>query len=209
MDGGGERVVGALSHIHMVVGVDRLLRSKAVLPQNFNRAIADDFVHVHVARSSRAGLVNVNRKLIVEFSIGDFGGSIDQRFDLLIIQRIFSAAGELSDVAVRMGGGQLDLTHGMNQTGRQCIAGDLKILNGPLRLCAVVRFCWNLYFTHRITFGSKPRHGLFPVSFKVVNCECKKSRLPISGEVGFNSSKLSWFLNRRPVREEKCSGQRL
>jgi len=204
MDGSREGVVGALSHIHMVVGVDGLLGSKAVLSQNFDRPVTDDFIHVHVARSPGTGLVNVNRKLIVEFSVGDFGGSIDQCFDLLIIQRIFSTARKFSDVTVCMGCRQLDLTHGMNQTGRQGIAGDLKILNGPLRLCTVVRFCWNLYFTHRITFGSKPRHGLFPVSFKVVYCECKKSRPSLSGQAGFNSSKLSCFLNRRPVRAGKC-----
>src|SRR5437899_7263291 len=51
--------------------MDWVLRSKFTAG-NFNGAVRDDFVHIHVGLCSAAGLPYTERKLIVQFSGNDF-----------------------------------------------------------------------------------------------------------------------------------------
>ena len=74
MDRGWESIVGALPHVDVIVGMDRFVFAKAITTGHLDCAIADDFVDVHIARSARAGLKNVDGELIREFAGGDFFG---------------------------------------------------------------------------------------------------------------------------------------
>ena len=66
----------------MVVGMDRLLRGEAVAAGQLDGPIADDLVGVHVARRAGAGLIDVDRELVVELAVGDFAGGGEQGVDL-------------------------------------------------------------------------------------------------------------------------------
>ena len=83
VDGRGEHVVGALPHVDVVVGMDRLFGAKAVAAHQLDGPIGDHFVGVHVARRARAGLKHVDGKLVVELAVGHFAAGGQQGFDLL------------------------------------------------------------------------------------------------------------------------------
>src|SRR4029077_18986989 len=65
--GGGKGVVGGLRHIDVIVGMDGLLAAHCATG-DFDCAVADDFVDVHVGLGAAAGLPDAQRKMIVEFS---------------------------------------------------------------------------------------------------------------------------------------------
>ena len=65
---GGERVVGRLAVVHIVVGVNRLFRSHDPA-REVDRAVRDHLVGVHVGLGSRAGLEHDERELVVELPI--------------------------------------------------------------------------------------------------------------------------------------------
>ncbi len=56
MNRGWKGIVGALSHVDVIVGMDRLLSRKAIAADYFDSPIRNDFIDIHVARRSRAGL---------------------------------------------------------------------------------------------------------------------------------------------------------
>ena len=61
---GRNRVVGTLRHVDVIVGVHGGIRP-ARTAKNFIGPIRQHFVHVHVVRRSRAGLVRIHDKLVV------------------------------------------------------------------------------------------------------------------------------------------------
>ena len=73
--GGGERVVGGLRHVDVVIGMNRLLRSQFAARQ-FDGAVGDDLVDVHVGLGAAAGLPDTQRELVVEFAGDDFVGRL-------------------------------------------------------------------------------------------------------------------------------------
>ena len=134
VDRRGEHVVGALPHVHVVVGMDRLLRVEAIAAGQLDRPIGDHLVDVHVRRGAGAGLVDVDRELVVELALGDFAGSGKQGLDLLVAQGVLARAGQLAQVAVGHGGGPLHQGEGMDQLAGHGLAGDGEVFHGPLRL---------------------------------------------------------------------------
>ena len=57
VDGGRERVVGRLRVVHMVVGMDGLVR-RQTRTSDFVGAVCQHFVHVHIGLRAGAGLPN-------------------------------------------------------------------------------------------------------------------------------------------------------
>ncbi len=76
--GRGERVVRRLRHVDVIVGMDRLLRSH-LAAGNFDRAVGDDLVHVHVGLGAAAGLPDAERELIIQLAGDDFVGRLDDK----------------------------------------------------------------------------------------------------------------------------------
>ena len=83
MDRGRERVVRALPHVDMVVGVDRFGGFEPVAPREFDRAVGDDLVGVHVARCPRSGLEDIDRELVVELPGCNLLSGLQHEVDLL------------------------------------------------------------------------------------------------------------------------------
>src|SRR2546425_5308367 len=72
--GGGKGVVGGLRHIDVVIGMNGLFAAHDSAG-NFDGAIGDDFVDVHVGLRAAAGLPDAEREVVVEFAFDDFIGS--------------------------------------------------------------------------------------------------------------------------------------
>ena len=71
MHGRRECVVGRLRHVHMVIGVNRFLRSHFAA-QHFNGTVGDDFIGIHVGLGAGAGLPDDEREMLVKLSLDDF-----------------------------------------------------------------------------------------------------------------------------------------
>lgn len=72
MHDGGESVVGGGGHIDMVVGMDRSFGAHGAA-EDFNGAVRDDFIGIHVRLGTGAGLPNHEREVVDELKGGDFG----------------------------------------------------------------------------------------------------------------------------------------
>ena len=90
VDGCGKGIIGALSHVDVIVWMDRFRFRKAIATHQLNGTIGDDFIDVHVARRSRARLKNIDRKLTVHFSIDDILASRIHGFHLIDAEPVFA-----------------------------------------------------------------------------------------------------------------------
>ncbi|OQA53170.1 MAG: hypothetical protein BWY44_00307 [Candidatus Omnitrophica bacterium ADurb.Bin292] len=66
----GDHVVRGLSHVHVVMRMKKPVIA-FFLSENFERAIGNDFVHVHVRGDPRPGLKDIGDKFLSEFSRDD------------------------------------------------------------------------------------------------------------------------------------------
>ncbi len=70
MDGGGDDVVAGLAAVDVVVRMHQLFAAFAA--EEFDGAVGNDFVGVHVGRGARPGLENIEDEFGVPFAVGDF-----------------------------------------------------------------------------------------------------------------------------------------
>lgn len=149
--GGGKNVVGGLAEVHVIVGMDDgVVAARAA--ENFDGAIGDDFVGVHVEGDAGAGLVDVDEELIVQFAGDDFvGGANDGVGDF---------CGDEFEFAIGEGGGFFDAADRFDEQRVGAIAADGIIFDGALRLNAVVGFGGDLAFAEGIFFGALLHAGL-------------------------------------------------
>ena len=153
VDRRGENVVGALPHVDVVVGVDRLSPAKRSPPAS---SIA------RLAITSLTFMLLEVPEPVWKTSMGNWSSNFpsatsrqaaQQGLDLSVVQRLFPGTGQLAQVAVGHGAGPLDQPQGMDQLRRKG-ARNGEILHGPLRLGAVVRLGGHLDLAHRIAFNS-------------------------------------------------------
>ena len=76
--GAGERIIGRLPQVHLVVRMHRVLCRQAAL-QRLRGQVGHDLVHVHVALGARSGLPHGERKLRIELALGHAAGRIGDR----------------------------------------------------------------------------------------------------------------------------------
>ena len=119
MHRGRKRVVGGLRHIDVVVGMDRLLAAHLAAGQ-FDRAVRDDLVGVHVGLGAAAGLPDAQRKLGVELARGDLLGRLHDQPRLV--------GGELAQILVDLGGGLLEQAEGADHRTRHPVGPDIEVM---------------------------------------------------------------------------------
>ena len=102
------------------------LVSAARVAQQFQRSVGDHFVEIHVVRSARASLEDIQLKLITPLSGAEFLGGADDR----VGQFRFERAGR----TIGFGGRLLDFGVGGNQRGMNAQIADAEIIQRPLRL---------------------------------------------------------------------------
>ncbi len=128
MHRGGYDVVAGLALIDVVIGMDQFFAALAT--EQFNGAIGDDLVGIHVGRSAGAGLENIQDKFAVPFSVRHFLGGLDDgggdvRF-------------EAAQLLIGQGGVFFDQAERANKGAGEAQVADGKILDGPGRLRAII-----------------------------------------------------------------------
>ena len=147
MHGGGERVVGRLAHVDVIVGVHRRARP-ALAAQDFDRAIGHHLVDVHVGLRARTGLPDHERKMPGKGAVDHGARGLLDRLRKLRVQKAEAL------VDPRRGG--LDVAEGADDRVRHALrrAADPEILEGPLGLRAPVAVRGDGDLAERISFDA-------------------------------------------------------
>src|SRR6201996_3483920 len=118
MDGGRNHVVTGLSHVHMVIGMDRIFQPDR-LARDLTHAIRDHLVGVHVGAGAGTGLENVERKAAVQLSLDNLFRSLNDEACTLSVESL--------TIPIGLGGAPLDKPERANQWTTKAISADGKI----------------------------------------------------------------------------------
>ena len=120
-------------------------------PKLLVRQVGDHFVGVHVGRGAGAGLIDVDREVIVVLAGGHF-------FDAaMIASASFSSSLPSSRLACAQAA--FRWPNAWITRGRHRLVGDGKIFDGPRGRRAVQRVGRHLHLAHRVAFGAELAHG--------------------------------------------------
>src|ERR1700757_1442001 len=125
--------------------MDRLLRSKFAA-RNFNGAVRDDLVDIHVGLRSAAGLPYTERELIVEFSGNDFVRRL--------CDQICFVSWQFPKVLIYERAGFFENPEGANQFRRHGVAPYVEVQQGSLRLGSPVDIRGDLDLAHAVGFNA-------------------------------------------------------
>ena len=138
-----ESVIRRLRHIGMIVRRDDVIAALR-LTEDFERAVRQDFVHVHVDRCARAALNRIDGELVDEFSVDDLLRRLDERVADALIQP--------SRLHVRLRCCLLHLGERLNEVNIEPTARDAEVLYSTQRLHAVTNLIRHLEFAEKIMF---------------------------------------------------------
>src|SRR5207249_3499043 len=134
-------IIAGLTHVHMIVRMDRLLVAY-LAAERLDRSIRDDLIGIHVGGSTRSGLENIDDKMLIEFSIGSFSSRVHDRVADAFIQE--------PKIHIGASGGELNQTDSADKFSGEAKIADGKILNSTLSLSSIKRIGRNRDFSHRI-----------------------------------------------------------
>ena len=160
VDRRGKHVVGALPHVDVIVGMDRLFGLQPIAAQQLDGPVADHLVGVHVARRARAGLKDVDRELVVELAVGHFAAGRQQGLDLLGVERVLAGAGQLAQVAIGDAAANFTSPRPWINAGGSCQPEIGKVFDGPLRLRTVIGLGRHADLAHRILLDAEICHRI-------------------------------------------------
>src|SRR5574341_517971 len=126
------------------------MKARIIAPprsEQFQRAIGDYFVDVHIVRSARARLEDIEVELIAEVSGDDF---IRRAYDCFS-----EVARERAGLKIGLGGGFLDFGEGPDQSLFRAQPADLKVVARARGLRAVKRVGGHANITQRIALNSE------------------------------------------------------
>ena len=106
MDGGRDHIIARLPHVDVIVGMYVLPRADRFARQ-LRGTIGDDFVRVRVGAGARTGLKNVQRKMVVEFSVNNFLSRLDDQRRTLCIEQ--------AEIVICLRGSPLDQAKSANE----------------------------------------------------------------------------------------------
>src|SRR5262249_16860553 len=96
---------------------------------------------------TRAGLKNIDRKMLVQLAFDYLFRRLNNEISLFFIK--------FAEVAVCLRGSPLDKPQCANQGSAQPISAYRKVKNSPLRRSTVQCVGWHFHRTHRILFDSR------------------------------------------------------
>src|SRR3989442_713969 len=111
-------IIAGLAHVHVVVGMDRLFLAY-LSTQRQIRAISDHLVGIHVGGSTRAGLKNIENKMLIEFSSGGFSSGGHNRIPDALIEK--------PKIHIGTSGGEFNQSDGPNKFSGKAKIADRKI----------------------------------------------------------------------------------
>ena len=128
--------------------MNRLLRSQLAARQ-FDGAVGDDLVDVHVGLRAAAGLPDAQRELVVEFAGDDFVGGLHDQLGFV--------GGKLAEVLVHQRASLLQDAESADQLRRHGVAADVEVQQRALRLRAPVDVGRDVDLSHAVGFGARLR----------------------------------------------------
>ena len=147
---GRERVVRRLRHVHVVVGMDRLMTAER-LAGDLRAAVGDHLVDVHIELGAAASHPDMQRELVLVLAVQDFVADTDNQVFLGIAKParlVVDQSGRLFDD--RVGGDHL--------AGHEVVA-DTEMLEGPLRLSPPKLVGRDVDRTEAVLLDARSGHG--------------------------------------------------
>src|SRR5882672_961297 len=150
--------------------MDWLLRSQHAARQ-FDGAVGDDLVDVHVGLRTAAGLPDTQGKLLVEFAGDDLVGSLNNQSGLFRRQ--------LAQILVHQRARLLEDAEGADQFRRHGVTADVEMQKRALGLRAPVEARWDLDLSHAVGFNASLR-GLVVEGCHSLTEDYNKQNCPLS-----------------------------
>ena len=145
MHRGWETVIRTLAAIDVVVGVDGFLAA-LLAAQNFNGAVRDDLVGIHIGLGAGTGLPDHQGEFGIPCAVGDFAGGLGDG--------VAQAGIQLAQFHIHLRRRLFQNTQGADQRHRHGFAADFEILQTARGLRAPIMFGRNLNRAKRVGFGA-------------------------------------------------------
>ena len=142
---GGNHVVGALSHVDVIVGVHRRVGA-ALGPEQLVGPVGEHFVTVHVVAGAGARLIHIDHELIAVLPAQDLVGCLDDG--------VGQAGVESPGFLVGQGGGALDPDHRIDEGRKRLESRDRKVFDRANGLDAVEGFARHRLLAEGIPFDA-------------------------------------------------------
>ena len=120
MDGCRKCIVGTLPHVYVIIGMDLFFRIKSIAAQQFDRAIGNHFVYIHVAGGTRTCLKHINRKLGIQISVHDLATRIQHDLTLFIADWVLTRASQFSKITICNPASMFHPAHRVNKRWWKC-----------------------------------------------------------------------------------------
>ena len=145
-------IIRGLRHIRMIVRRDDIVTA-FLLADDFQSAIAENLIHVHVDGRARAALDGIDRELVDKLSVNDLLCCLHKSIADFLVQT--------ARLHICLGSGLLYLCHGLDEILVQLASRDAEILNGTHGLYAIIHFIRYLKFSQKIMLFSHVSHVPF------------------------------------------------
>src|SRR6056297_2429582 len=160
MHRGREGVVRALPHVAVIVGMHRVFGAY-LAAEDFDRAVGDHLVGVHVRLGAAACLPNHQREVVVELAFDHFACGGDDGIGQLRVKRAAFLVG--------LRAGFLDHAERSHDGDGLGFPADREIHDRALRLCAPVLVGGNLERAEAVGFSAGGGHGWISLEKKAVS----------------------------------------
>ena len=114
--------------------------------ENFDGAVGDDFVGVHVRGGACASLDWVAQELVMELTGNDLIAGLADGVLNLFVHLAYHAVADCT--------GFFDLSHRVDELRLQLLAGDVEVFRAAQRLYAIVSVNWDFSFTDGVFFNT-------------------------------------------------------
>ncbi len=138
----GKCIVGRLTMVDMVVGVDGALAAHRATG-HFDSSIRNHLVGIHVRLSAATGLPNVERKVFVEFAGDDFVGRSNDEIRLFL--RSVRRVPDWRELPLFS-----EVPNARINVFWKVIRANLEVMQGALRLRSPVALCIDFHFSHAV-----------------------------------------------------------
>ena len=128
--------------------MDRLLRSHHAA-RDFDGAVGDDFVDVHVGLRAAARLPDAQRELVVQLAGDHFVGGLHDQLGFL--------GGKFAEILIHQRAGFLQNAEGADQLRRHGVAADIEMQQRALGLGAPVDVGRDFDLSHAVGFHARAR----------------------------------------------------
>ncbi len=144
MHGGGKDVVGGLTFVDVVVGMNRFFGTYDAAG-HLDSPVGYNLIGVHVALGAASGLPDDQGEMAVKFALDDLVGGFADQVGFVLSQN--------TQFGVGLSSSFFEDAEGADDFARHAVVSDFEILERTLGLGAPVTVGGDLDFAHSIDFG--------------------------------------------------------